>query len=370
MQLQVGDLTIACMAYTDFIDFVGSPTSPPSPERVGSPAKKKLLAKATQAAAKKKAAEGTSEDTTPPVDSFTTSTPEDTAASVAPQAAGVSPQSLEPATLSTEDQAKIDAAMVVVGTTEAALAQAHANAKTVKEAAEVDERAAAQMEVQAGTNAAKKARASILRRKATASAKAAAPLIQALVEAEAKYADAQKALETLRTSLTPAVTPVVEEKTPAKQPQFGKGPRSLTGEETDDGGFTSSFEDGFASAMEDQPASEDDAWDAWGAAKAPADDDSMITPPAGPSAPPVNVGEPSLIDLSAPAPDTTPATALPAPVNRLKLAVDSTASSLVDTPADTPVGTPTVETEDPLGAPATKADKKKKSKKKKATGAA
>jgi hypothetical protein len=357
--------------------FAGSPTSPSSPQgpdRVGSPAKKKLLAKATQAAAKKKAAEGTSEDTTPPVESSSTSALEDTAASVAPQAAGVPPPSPGPATLSAEDQAKIDAAMVMVGTTEAALAQAHANAKTLKEAAEVDERAAAQMEVQAGTNAMKKTRASILRRKATVSAKAAAPLTQALVEAEAKYADALKALESLRTSLTPVVTPVAQEKQPMKQPQFGQGPRSVTGEETDDGGFTSALEDGFASAVEDQVASEDDVWDTWG--KAPADDDSMVTPPAGPSAPPANVGEPSLIDLSstasdvAAAPESTPATALPAQVNRLKLAVDSSISSPADTPAETPVGTPTVETEDPIGASTTSATKKKNKKKKKPTGAA
>jgi hypothetical protein len=294
MRLQVGDLTIVCMAYVDFIDFAGSPTSPSSPDRVGSPAKKKLLAKATQAAAKKKAAEGTGNDTTPPVDSSSTSTPEDTVASVAPLAAGLSAQLLEPATLSTEDQAKINAAMVVVGTTEAALAQAHANTKTVKEAAEVDERAAAQMEVQAGTNAAKKARASILRRRATASAKAAAPLIQALVKAEAKYVDALKALEYLRTSLTPAVTPVVEEKKPVKRPQFGQGPRSVAGEETYDGGFASAMEDGFASAVEYQFASEDDVWDTWG--KAPANNNSMVTPPAGPSAPPADVGGLSLID--------------------------------------------------------------------------
>jgi hypothetical protein len=359
--------------------FAGSPTSPSSlqgPDRVGSPAKKKLLAKATQAAAKKKAAEGTSDDTTPPVDSSLTSAPEDTAASAAPQAASMPPPSLEPATLSAEDQAKIDAAMVVVGTTEAALAQAHARAKTLKEAAEVDERAAAKMEVEAGTNAIKKSRANVLRRKATTSAKAAAPLIQALVEAEAKNADAQRALESLRTSLTPAATRVVEERKPVKQPQFGQAPRSLTGDETDDGDFTSSLEDGFASAMEDQPASEDDTWGAVGTGtKAPADEDSMVTPPAGPSAPPAGVDEPSLIDLSAIAPDTIAApeptlvTAPPAHVNRLKLAVDSTTSP-VDTPAETPVGTPTVETEDPMGASTTTATKKKKTNRKKKAGGA
>jgi hypothetical protein len=330
-----------------------------------------MLAKATQAVAKEKAAQGTSDYTTPLVDSSSTPAPLANTDSAEPQTTDILPPSLSPATLSAEDQAKIDAAMVVVGTTEDALAQAHARAKTPREAAEVDERVAAQMEVQAGTNAAKKVRASILRRKATASAKAAAPLIQALFEAEAKYADAEKAVEILYTSLAPAVTPVVEEKTPVKQPQFGKGPRSLTGEETDDGGFISSFEAGFASAMEDQPASEDDARDAWG--EPSADDDSMVTPPAGPSAPPANVGEPSLIDLFAIAPDIiaslgpSPVTVLPSHFNRFKLAVDSTASYPVDTLTKAPVGILTVETEDPLGGSTTAAKKKNKKSKKKAT---
>jgi hypothetical protein len=122
--------------------------------------------------------------------------------------------SRKPVTLGAEDQARVDAAMADLGVAGALFASAYANAKALKQAAEVDEHAAVKAEAEANTGPIQRTRANIKRRKACASAKAAAPLLQALVEAEAKHADAQKALECLRASLALVTVAATEEASP------------------------------------------------------------------------------------------------------------------------------------------------------------
>jgi hypothetical protein len=103
--------------------------------------------------------------------------------------------------ISTEDQAKLNAIAAEFQAAEAGLEWAKVATKKLKDGADAEEAAAAKLEAESAGNPAKKARASTARRKAVASAKAAAPGPKATEEAAAKRDAIQARLDALRLSL-------------------------------------------------------------------------------------------------------------------------------------------------------------------------
>jgi hypothetical protein len=106
--------------------------------------------------------------------------------------------------ISAEDQAKLDAIAAELQAAEAEVEQVTAAAKKLKDVADAEEATAAKLEAESAGNAVKKVRATTARRKAVASAKAAAPGLKATEEATAKRDAIQARLDALLLSLVPS----------------------------------------------------------------------------------------------------------------------------------------------------------------------